>query len=188
MITIFEQRAVSEAWQSRLCKAEGWLLLIRLNSETTYPDALEDLTKRSEERNSANASARSASWDANARWVELLQILLHVAGLGTVTRLQHPRLAVMLSCYDELKTNDLLPREVLAKHLPLVASFINSAWTPDAVSVWGLSALGCSLEKTSKNENFIDEGPECQGWIVYPEGGSSDRDLSRPLAWLLGAK
>lgn len=186
LMTVFERRMVPEAWRSRLSRSEGWLLLIRLKGETIYPDTLEGLTKRSEEHN--GAAARPGTWDANARWVELLQILLHVAGLGTVPRLQTPRLTVMLSCYDELSTNDLLPREVLAKHLPLVASFIDSIWTPDAVSVWGLSALGCLLEKNSENENFIDEGPEYQGWIIGPEGGLPDPDLSRPLAWLLGTR
>ena len=184
--SIFDQRAVSEAWQARLTKADGWALLIRLKSEITYPDALDDLLKRSKER--SGVTARAGSWDTNARLVELLQILLHVAQLGTVARVRRPRLAVLLSCYDELEKLDVPPREVLAHALPLVSAFIDSTWAAESVSIWGLSALGRLLEPTSADDNFINDGPEFQGWVVPPEGGPSDADLSRPLAWLLGAQ
>jgi len=66
---VFAERAVPEAWRARLTKADGWVLLIRLKGEITYPDALEALVKRSGDRNSD--TARAGSWDANARWVEL---------------------------------------------------------------------------------------------------------------------
>lgn len=185
--TVFTQREVPEKWQSELCKATGWLLLIRLNTETTYPDALEKLANRSASDKGSKARAESENWDANAHWVELLQILLHVAGLGTVSRLAQPRLAVLLSCYDEVEVDGLLPSQVFAERLPLVSAFIESLWTPDARSVWGLSALGCLLEKDSGNKDFIVKGAEYQGWVVTPEG-QQDSDLSRPLAWLLEAQ
>ncbi|GAB5606489.1 TRAFAC clade GTPase domain-containing protein [Sideroxyarcus sp. TK5] len=183
--TIFTERQVTETWRSELRQADGWLLLIRLKKEITYPDALKELVKRPSASN--GAAARAGEWDGNARWVELLQILLHVAGVNTVSHGEQPRLAVLLSCYDELTTDGLLPCQVLAEHLPLVSAFIDSIWKPSAVSVWGLSALGCLLEQNSDNENFINQGPEYQGWVVSPDG-QQDSDLSRPLAWLLGAK
>lgn len=186
MNAVFKDRAVPDAWRTRLARADGWMLLIRLKGETVYPDALGELVRRVNDRKSSDV--RVGSWDANARWVELLQILLHVAGIGTVTRPQKPRLAVLLSCYDEFGDTDKAPREVLRESLPLVSSFIDCNWTPDAVSVWGLSALGRLLESTSKDVDFIDNGPEYQGWIVPPEGGPRDPDLSKPLAWLLGAR
>jgi hypothetical protein len=184
--TVYDDRIVSEAWQSKVCNAQGWLLLIRLKSETTYPDALAELVNRSK---GCNGGTTRAGVDANAYWVELLQILLHAAGLGTVARLQHPRLAILLSCYDELGICDeQTPLDILNRYLPLLASFIGSNWYPEAVSVWGLSALGCLLEANSTNANFIDEGPEFQGWIVSPEGSPKDADLSKPVAWLLGTQ
>lgn len=181
---LFRLRAVREEWRARLANADGWVLLIRLNAETSYPDALEELLHRAEGQ--VGVTERSVKWDANARWVEILQILLHVAGLGTVTPLQRPRLAVLLSCYDELGTSLAPPRERLMKTLPLVSAFIESNWEPRAVSIWGLSALGRALDRESTDDTFIDEGPENQGWVVSPEGGAPDADLSKPLAWLLG--
>jgi len=185
LLTIFTERQVTEAWRSELRLADGWLLLIRLKKETTYPDALTELANRSSDSN--GTTARAGNWDGNARWVELLQILLYVAGLSTVAHLEQPRLAVLLSCYDELAVDNQLPSQVLAKNLPLVSAFIDSIWKPSAISIWGLSALGCLLEKNSDNENFINQGPEHQGWVVNPDG-HKDADLSRPLAWLLGVE
>ncbi|WP_095064991.1 hypothetical protein [Pseudomonas sp. Irchel s3f19] len=178
----FQQRAISELWRERLQCAGGWIVLIRLKTETTYPEVLTRLRDGPPEGN-VN-TARVSQWDANARWVEMLQIFLHVAGHGVVDRLNKPKLAVMLSCYDELKTSNKPPAAVLAERLPLVSSFIKSNWNSDKISVWGLSALGGELDKDSCDEHFIDEGPETLGWIVDPAGNRSS-DLTLPLAWVL---
>jgi hypothetical protein len=180
---VFENREVAESWRSRLAKADGWILLIRLQSEKTYPDALEKLVNRTGKK--VEAVTKSRDWDANAYWVELLQILLHAAELGTVSRIGTPRLVVLLSCYDELNPQEMAPRELLAKHLPLVSSFLESNWQSDALTIWGLSALGCPLDGKSENDEFIDNGPETQGWVVPPLGNETNSDLTEPLAWLL---
>jgi len=180
---VFSTRSVNLDWQARLSKAKGWLLLIRLKSEVTYPDALEKLAEHPHcGKQSIN---RVTAWDANAYWVEKLQILLHVAKLGIVTPLQTPRLTVLLSCYDELDGTTATPAEVLAQKLPLVASFIRNNWHSDEVSVWGLSSLGQELTDKSGAEAFIDDGPEHQGWVVLPQGGDRNKDLRLPLKWLL---
>lgn len=178
----FQQRAISELWRERLRRAGGWIVLIRLKTETTYPDVLTRL-REGHPDDSAN-SVRVSQWDANARWVEMLQIFLHVAGHGVVDQLKMPKLAVMLSCYDELEVTNKSPTEMLAERLPLVSSFIKSNWSSDKVSIWGLSALGQVLDKDSCNEHFIDEGPETLGWVVDPAGNRSS-DLTLPLAWTL---
>lgn len=176
-------RSVNSRWQAKLAKANGWLLLIRLKAEVTFPDALDKLTGQSYcGEQSAN---RVSTWDANAYWVENLQILLHVARQGIVKPLKIPRLAVLLSCYDELGKTTSTPAEELARKLPLVASFIRNNWHKDEASVWGLSSLGQELSDHSGVEVFIDEGPEHQGWVIVPQGGERNQDLSLPLKWLL---
>lgn len=183
---VFEERGVKEEWRQRLVKAEGWVLLIRLQSETTFPDALEDLVKRGNGNGNCE-STRKSGWDANAYWVELLQLLLHVSGHGTVQRLHRPRLTVLLSCYDEMGASEVTPAQRLAEKLPLLSAFIGSVWATEAVSVWGLSALGRPLDKEGSNDAFVNEGPEHQGWVIPPAGGAQDPDLTKPLAWLLEA-
>lgn len=181
--SVVDQRAVPDSWRARLQRADCWVLLIRLHIETTYPEALQQLVHRASEGNGDEAPR--SSWDANARWVELLQILLHVAGIGTVAGIRAPRLAVLLSCYDELSREERSPWQALAERLPMLSSFIDVNWLPEARSVWGLSALGKALDKESADECFLDKGPEHQGWVVGPEGGAADPDLTRPLSWLL---
>lgn len=180
---VAESRAVTPQWRDRLVAAKGWLLFVRPNGETTYPDALDKLT----ERPAADAApgARSIGWDASARLTELLQILLHVAGVGTSSRVSSPRLAVLLSCYDEVLSDAKAPRELLDQRFPLLSSFIESTWHPGSLSIWGLSSLGKALAADGADDDFIDEGPEHQGWVIPPGGARREGDLSLPLAWLL---
>lgn len=179
----FAERAISDAWRLRLGAAQGWMLMIRLKSEVTYPGAIEKLARG--ETGEIRGAAKPATWDGNAYWTELVQILLHIAGHGTVEQRRLPRLAIMLSCYDELGVGEVLPSTVLAKQLPLFSTFLNSLWRPDALSVWGLSSLGRGLSKTSRDEAFADNGPETQGWLVPSTGGERNSDLTLPLHWLL---
>ncbi len=181
---VFNTRSVTQAWAARLRAANGWLLFIRLGIEPRYEIRLEHAL------DGAGAEAiatRQANWDPNARWVEVLQILLHVARHGTYSRRQHPRLAVMLSCYDEDPT-PMSPRERLATQLPMLAAFLDASWDPAALSVWGLSSLGRPLTEESRDPNFINHGPEYQGWVIGPEGGAPNSDLTAPVAWLLGLR
>jgi hypothetical protein len=209
MKQVLERREVPMAWRDWLLSAQGWLLMIRLSQETVYPHKLEELAKHPSDHDASPQGAAGpeqdaeealdagpqktdrkepSRWDANASTVELLQVLLHAAQLGTHARLHHPRLAVLLSCYDEVEPKDgRPPRMVLAKRLPLLDAFIDSLWEPGTSSVWGLAALGKPLSKDVADDDFIGSGPRRQGWVVVPEGGERNPDLSLPLVWLLGA-
>lgn len=178
---VFEQRSVNGAWQEQLLNADGWVLLIRLNSEVTFFDALKNLEHGCREK----ADDRTNSWDANAYWVEKLQILLHVSNVSMISGINRPRLAVLLSCYDEIHFGNETPAEVLRRELPLLSAFLHSNWKPDSLSIWGLSSLGQALSEDSNSEEFIDFGPESQGWVLPPEGGTKDPDLTLPLNWML---
>ncbi|MFC5510620.1 hypothetical protein ACFPOU_05735 [Massilia jejuensis] len=184
--TAFNERAISELWRTRLKGAQGWILMIRLKTEVTYPGAIERMVERS--HTNEQGSSRATNWDSNAYWTELTQILLHVGGLGTVEQKHLPRLAIMLSCYDEVNAGEVPPATILARYLPLFSTFLHSVWPSDAVSVWGLSSLGRELNRRSHDDAFIDNGPETQGWTVLPAGGPSSQDLTLPLHWLLQSK
>lgn len=182
---VWAERLVPQAWQAKLGAAHGWVLMIRLGSEVVFPTTLEPLLQQATPSPSANP-ARMTAWDANARWVELLQILLHVARIDTVRRIRQPRMAVLLSCYDELDAGERPPGETLRARLPLVAAFLASLWRADQLTVWGVSSLGRPLVNDKPDTDFMEDGPEHQGWIVPPTGGARDPDLSLPLTWLLG--
>jgi hypothetical protein len=177
------KRTVSENWRQKLTTADGWLLFLRLNDLRIYEDVV-DRPAPPDKPTSKRSSP--AEWDANAQVVELLQILLATAGLSITRPLTSPRLAVLLSCWDEL--NEIAtPQEVLRRRLPLVASFLKATWAPEAMTVWGLSSLGHSLSPDDPADDYLDKGPEQFGYVIGPEGGAEEPDLTRPLAWLFGA-
>lgn len=188
---VFDHRSVNADWRKRLREAENWLMMIRLNSERVYPDVFRQVAKKPKKSEENMTSVRKEekdrpkNWDANAYWVEKLQILLHAAGRGVVQPLTSPRIAILLSCYDEISEPQKTPIETLSKKLPLLSSFIRNNWQENQFSVWGLSALGQKLNNETNNDTFIDEGPEHQGWIIRPEGDKQDKDLTLPLQWLL---
>ncbi|CAG9298184.1 TRAFAC clade GTPase domain-containing protein [Celerinatantimonas diazotrophica] len=181
---VFKNREVPENWRNKLLNADGWFVLIRLSSETVYSDAIDKL-KTGVGVAKSSSCQRAVNWDANAYWIETFQILKHVAGLDSISSLTTPRLAILLSCYDELTTTDQPPLEVLKAKLPLFESYLSSTWHESAISIWGLSSLGKSLGSSTNDDDFIDEGPEYHGWVCTPDGKSNDGDLTKPLAWLL---
>ena len=69
----------------------------------------------------------------------------------------------------------------------MLASYLVSNWDEDKLSIWGLSALGKELTEASKDEDFIDEGPENQGWVISPNETIEQKniDLTLPIKWLL---
>lgn len=180
---LFEQREVPSAWRERLESSEGWLLFIRLSGEKTYPDAIAKLASLPEERPEENR--RLETWDANAYWIELIQIICSVADYGITAQKNKPPLAIILSCFDENVTEDQTPSEILKAKLPLFYQFINSNWLKENLSIWGVSALGKALTPQSNDDSFIDEGPEYQGWVVAPDSYEQSSDLTAPISWLI---
>jgi hypothetical protein len=186
---LLEFRKIPVAWVNRLNEADRWMLFIR----PFLLSASQDIPQRLGARKPALADAPRppvSAWDDNARLVELLQLLLHAARHSTASRLRVPRLAVMLSCWDELpeQRRQRAPPEVLRSELPLLAAFLEANWEPGACSVWGLSALGKPLDKETSDEEYLDKGPTAFGYVVPPSGGGMSPDLSDPLLWLLQAE
>lgn len=180
---VFKQREISADWRKRLQNAEGWLIFIRLSGEKTYPDALSKLT--SIPSNIPRETIRPEIWDANVYWVELLQMLCHVAGLNLSSRANKPPLAIVLSCFDEVFEEGKVPSEILKNKLPLFYSFIQTTWPLEMTSIWGVSSLGKTLKPNSNDDAFIDEGPEYQGWVIAPGQNEKNNDLTAPLSWVL---
>ena len=181
--SLVDQREVPARWRSRLAEARAWMLFIRPNALQRFEDALHRPAKA--EVHPRGESRRA--WDENARVVETLQVLLHVSGRTLLRPLGTPRLAVMLSCWDELDlTPTRTPEEVLAERLPMVSAFIESNWAPGAATVWGLSSLGRALSPKDVDEDFLFQGTSQLGWVIRPGTIAADEDLTAPVAWLLG--
>ena len=185
---IFESRSVNEKWAETLINANGWMVFIRLNDETKYKHKIEDLlTNRDVIKKGKTKQEETDSVDANIWWIELFQIILHVCNLKRSQRISKPKLAIVLSCYDQISnsTSTTTPKEIFEKELPLLNQFLHSNWEQDKITIWGLSSLGRALDKRSQN-TFVDNGPENQGWIISPDSYERSTDLTSPIVWIYG--
>ena len=179
---MLEQRRVSVAWRDRLTRGDGWILLVRVQhtnlSDDLFSRPLADLGSKSRVEPGYRMSDQS-------RLVELLQMLLHVRGVGTLSRISTPALTVLLSCWDELGEagEDVRPVAVMTERLPLLADFVGANWHADRLSILGLSSLGRPLSDREQDEEYVSRGPERFGYIVRADG-SRDPDLTVPIAEL----
>ena len=127
----------------------------------------------------AAAVAGDTELPLDMRLVELLQMLLHERGARPRGGVSKPFLSVLLSCWDELDIPDQSsPASVAAERIPLLYSYVRSAWREDAVEFLGLSSQGRSLTTGTPDEDFVDVGPEPHGYVVTG-AGDRDPDLTR---------
>lgn len=187
LFSIVDSRIMPDEWRGSVRSAAGWLLFIRPSTLKLYEDLLVRPTDvQPQHSDSPTAAVDGAGWDDRARYVELLQMFLFTAGWSTNQPIQIPRLAVVLSCWDELSGETRTPEDLLANRLPLLNAFISSNWRAESWSVWGLSSLGRALRNDVPDEDFRTHGPESFGYILGPGQATQDRDLTSPVAWLLG--
>lgn len=185
LFSIVDNRASSQEWRISIKSSGAWLLFIRPTSLQLFEDIFVRPTDASRDPSPMRTNCLPCSgWDDRARYVELLQILLFIKGISTNRQASLPRLAIVLSCWDELETNEK-PEVVFEARLPFLYSFVTSTWRPESWSVWGLSSLGRSLKQDVKDDDFARLGPEHFGYVVAPDTTDPNPDLTLPVAWLL---
>ncbi len=181
---MMHQRRVSDAWKERIRGSDSWLLFMRPSILHTYDDIF---TRPLHELTAAEGNDPAPhEWTSQAFYIELLQLLLYVRGLGTLTRATAPPLAIVLSCWDELDTEDraLPPPMLLRQEMPLFAAFLESTWQSSSVAVLGLSSLDRPLSNEREDEAYIERGPETFGYVVRSDAEQTS-DLAVPIQWLL---
>jgi hypothetical protein len=171
-------RRIPSAWRARVISAPAWLLLVRLQQTRMSDDIfLRPLSKLK----GMGSDNREVQISDQARLIELLQMLVYVRSTISTEPLRSPRLCVLLSCWDELGTNDQ-PTAVLQQRLPMFASFVASTWADPLVL--GLSALGRPLSTHDRDAEYTARGPEQFGYVVLTNGEHST-DLTLPIQHLL---
>jgi hypothetical protein len=186
LFSLVEQRVLPREWRTLVDKADGWILFIRPSTIKLHEDLLGRPSGVAPEHTCSGESAIEVTgWDDRARYVELLQMLIFAAGQSNFEKLSQPRLAVVLSCWDELDAPGT-PQEAFANRLPLVEAYVRSNWSDSAWSVWGLSSLGRALKQDERDPEFATKGPEHFGYVIPPSGTEQMKDLTAPVAWLLG--
>ena len=173
-------RAIPERWRVA-ATADRWLLLIRLSQHPELPDVLSrpigELANRPSEPAAASEALPVDMWA-----VELLQALLYWRHHDRCVTAPHPRLTLVLSCWDELgATQGETPETIARQRLALLDTFCRSTWPASLFDVAGLSAQGHALDDDQPSEDYLDHGPQEMGWIMAGEG-AKDVDLTALVA------
>lgn len=186
--SIFLDRNINKEWLESLKNASGWILTIRLDEETVIDDSLEKLVnQKTSDRKKPDLEnkQKEPNWNANAKWIEILQIILHACNISIYNKKQPPKIAILLTCYDKYEpVGSETPRESLIRKLPLLDSYFHNIWDNKRISIWGLSSLGKDLNEKIADDDFVDEGAENQGWVITPDG-EKNADLTLPVSWLI---
>lgn len=178
---IWELMEVNTEMQKRIHSSDQWFFFIRLGeifpeydlSGTIYQDPQ---VSREEEISIPDFSHQS-------RLIEILQGLLYSKGSGIKNPIRIPRLFLVLTCWDELKT-DKTPEQIFLEKLPLLHDMIKTNWSKDEFAFLGISPQGFSLETQEAKEKYLDELPENHGYLVLPDG-STDKDLTKLIEFAI---
>lgn len=171
-------RRVPSAWRARVIASPAWLLLVRLQQTRTTEDIF---SRPLSGLKGAVVDNREFQISDQARLIELLQMLVYIRGAVSTEPLISPRIAVLLTCWDELDTDER-PAAILEQRLPMFASFVTSTWAQP--TVLGLSALERPLSPRSQDAEYAARGPEQFGYVVLPDGKRST-DLTLPIQRVL---
>ena len=177
---MIDAKSLSVTWRDKLLKSAGWIFMIR-PSRVPLP---EDILTRAVTI-PAGKDTENKTLSPQSKLVELLQMLHY----KRQSYLEHegppPPLAVLLSCYDELGTEQS-PREYCHTHLPMLDSYLLSNWPQNRLHIFAVSPLGQALSPDQPDMAYVALGPETQGYIVNEKGCLTD-DLLAPVEWLLSA-
>lgn len=183
---IGEMNALQNPWVLRAKHSSSWLFLLRIDSIRAAKSFITDPVRTGPHLEAISSSCELHERPAELCAIETLQRLLFVRGTSLRNRLEHPRLAVLLSCWDELTPAErkLRPGDILKTRAPLFSSFIHSNWRQDELKVWGLSSTERKLPEETPDLEFARKGPEHFGYVVLEDGIPSP-DLTLPVNWLI---
>lgn len=178
---IINSRQINDLWQNQIEDSNNWMLFIRLDKISEIEDIVNrSLPEKVETSNKANSAFKISD---NAFYVELLQMFLFTKGVSVKQDIELPRLMIILSCWDLLKTKDI-PPEILRKKLPLFNEFIMNLWNIDNLNIIGLSSTEKTLSNKKSDNAYLNSSPEKFGYIVLPDG-KKEKDLTLLISKLV---
>lgn len=172
---ITELMEVDDKWKLLLNNSDKWLLFIRPNEiSTTY-----DLSMSSYESIDAKKSTSESlsPLSKQSQFIELLQALLHAKEKGVKQSITSPTLTIILTCWDELGTDEK-PESAMKEKLPMLLHFVETIWDKSAFNILGLSAQGFPLNSEKAKDKYRNDLPENFGYLVDSDG-NQDIDITK---------
>jgi len=186
--TAVRESEITEDWMDELKAARGALLFIRVGSDQDVRP-LDWVTSRKLLAKVGQDDDRDKI-PTQVMICELVRYLELTMGSRDDSK---PRLSVIVAAWDRVdpKTFDEGPRAYLGREYPLIAGRLLDTTKLD-VSYFGLSVVGGDLtDDPAFREQYLENSLDQHGWVAIndPKTGlwSKDRDLTRPIAWAIGA-
>ncbi len=190
---MFEDRDCSPAVAEILTRGEGMLFFVHAD-RIRQPHLVVNVVSQSNALGSTIPAGQEIAWSPSlsptqVQIVDLLQ-LLRLPPLQIGFR----RIAIVLSAWDKVADEGRTPEEFLAERLPLLDQYLRSGADNWVWRVYGVSAQGADYEK--ENEKLSDsqraklqelralDEPSMRIRVVSE--GPESRDLTEPIAWLMG--
>lgn len=171
---VVNNRQINDLWQNQIENSNNWMLFIRLDEIPEIEDIVNrPLPEKVETKNNANSTFKISD---NAFYVELLQMFLFTKNVSTKQDIELPKLMIILSCWDLLKTKET-PSEVLKKRLPLFYEYVVNLWDENCLQIMGLSSTEKTLSNKKSDDAYLNSSPEKFGYIVLPDG-KKEKDLT----------
>ncbi len=175
---MIDSKSLPAAWRDKLVKASGWIFMVR-PSQVPLP---EDILTRAVSL-PAVADPANSTLSPQSKLIEVLQMLQYKKQSYLEHKGKPPPIVVLLSCYDELDTDES-PGAYCRAHLPMFDQYLSSNWPKERRRILGVSPLGQPLSQTQPNNDYAASGPEKKGFVVDEQGNKID-DLLAPIEWLL---
>lgn len=170
-----------KTWQQRTQDNDRWILFIRPGEIYNHYDL--SITGYAKIDSASPTEGVHNELSHQYNFIELIQALLHARGTGIKSDLQIPKLAIVLTCWDELATTKT-PKSILMEKLPLFYQFVETLWSPTSFMVLGLSPQEFPLDNDAARDKYLDDLPESFGYLVE-NNGSIERDLTKLIELVL---
>ena len=172
--TLTQLMEVDNNWEKLVDSSDRWMLFIR--PAKIIPGYDLSISCYEEIEKIKSRAFKSPGLSDQSKFIELLQILLHTKHKGVKRPVSVPRLFIVLTCWDELKT-EKKPIQVLQEKLPMLLHFVETIWAKEALEVFGLSAQEFPLNTQEAKDKYQNELPENFGYMIDQEG-VKDKDIT----------
>ena len=163
-------------WQKLTKENDRWILFIRPGELYHHYDlSLKGYTDIDSKRDNSSIENQLSQ---QYLFIELLQSLLYARDIGVKSKVDIPKLLIVLTCWDELGTTQKKPIEILMEKLPMFNHFIDTVWKTDSFKIIGLSSQEFPLDTEEAQDKYLDDLPESFGYLV-DENSKHEKDLTK---------
>lgn len=181
-------RRISRRHDAFVQAATGVMLFlhpdVQKGTQLTMARQLEATLPGGQKGEPSAASAVPNTWAPEAlphqvKLVELLQFLLERTP-------RKPRVAVVVSAWDLVESLGRPPQAFISRELPLLQQFLEANDDLLEHAVFGVSAQGGDITVASEKQSLL-ELDDALKRIRVRQDQDTGQDITKPIAWLLGA-